>query len=58
MNERSRTSLLVGLLVGLVLGVAVSGGRFVGDVGAADEDYEGLETFTNILTLVKKNYVE
>lgn len=58
MNEGSRTSLLVGLLVGLVLGVAVSGGRLVGDVGAADEDYEGLETFTNILTLVKRNYVE
>ena len=58
MNERSRTSLLLGLLVGVVLGAAVSGGRLVGVVGAADEDYEGLETFTNILTMVKKNYVE
>jgi carboxyl-terminal processing protease len=58
MNQRSRASLLIGLMVGLVLGVAVSSGRLVGKVGAADDDYEGLETFTNILTLVKKNYVE
>jgi len=58
MNERSRTSLLIGLVVGLILGMAASGGRLVRDVGAADDDYEGLETFTNILTLVKKNYVE
>jgi carboxyl-terminal processing protease len=58
MNERSRTSLIIGLLVGVVLGAAVSGGRLVGDGVAADSDYEGLETFTNVLTLVKKNYVE
>jgi len=50
--------LLVGLLVGVLVGVAASGGRFVGNVGAADADYEGLESFTNVLTLVKKNYVE
>lgn len=44
------------LLVGIGLGLLLSG---QGKVGAVPkEDYESLETFTNILAIVKKNYVD
>jgi len=43
----------------LVIGLAVSNGRLVGDVdAAANQDYEDLETFTNVLAIIKKHYVE
>jgi carboxyl-terminal processing protease len=58
MTTRSRTSLLAGLLVGIVLGALVSSGRLVGEVDAADQDYAELETFTNVLSIIRKNYVE
>jgi carboxyl-terminal processing protease len=58
MTNRSRTSLVAGLLVGIVLGALISSGRLVGDVDAADQDYVELETFTNILSIIRKNYVE
>lgn len=46
------------LLVGMGLGLFLSG-QTVRDVSAvAREDYESLETFTNILAIVRKNYVE
>ena len=44
------------LLVGIGLGLLLSG---QGKVGAVPkEDYESLETFTNILAIVRKNYVD
>jgi carboxyl-terminal processing protease len=49
---------VAGLLVGIVLGALISSGRLVGDVDAADQDYVELETFTNILSIIRKNYVE
>ncbi len=46
------------LLVGMGFGLFLSG-QTVRDVSAvAREDYESLETFTNILAIVRKNYVE
>ena len=55
----SRVPLLIALLGGLVIGLAVSNGRLVSDVdAAANQDYEELETFTNVLAIVKKHYVE
>ena len=49
---------IVFLLVGLGLGFILSG-HVVTNVSAVPrEDYESLETFTNILSIVKKNYVE
>lgn len=46
------------LLVGFGLGFILSG-HVVTNVSAVPrEDYESLETFTNILSIVKKNYVE
>jgi carboxyl-terminal processing protease len=49
----------VAVLGGLILGLALSNGRLVGDVdAAANQDYEELETFTNVLAIVKKHYVE
>lgn len=51
-------SLVLSLMVGFVLGLFLSG-RFVRDVSAIPkEDYEILETFTNVLAIVKKNYVD
>jgi carboxyl-terminal processing protease len=48
---------VVGLTVGLA--VLVSGRDGVEPVGAVPkESYEGLETFTNILAIVQKNYVD
>jgi carboxyl-terminal processing protease len=42
-----------------LLVIFVSGREGVKDVGAVPkESYEGLETFTNILTIIQKNYVD
>ena len=58
-SRSSRAPLLVAVLGGLVIGLAVSNGRLVGDVdAAANQDYEELETFTNVLAIIKKHYVE
>jgi carboxyl-terminal processing protease len=55
----SRVPLLLAVLGGLVIGLCISTGRLVGDVDAAsNQDYEELETFTNVLAIIKKNYVE
>ena len=46
------------LLVGIALGFVLAG-QWVPSVSAVPrQDYETLETFTNILSIVKKNYVE
>src|SRR2546426_7221686 len=47
----------IGLAV--LLAVLFSGGRGVQKVDAVPkESYEGLETFTNILSIIQKNYVD
>ncbi|MBM4262006.1 MAG: S41 family peptidase [Deltaproteobacteria bacterium] len=46
------------LLLGVALGVFLAG-RWVPNVAAVSrQDYESLDAFTNILSIVKKNYVE
>lgn len=46
------------LLVGVALGFFLAG-QWVPNVSAVPrQDYESLEAFTNILSIVKKNYVE
>lgn len=46
------------LLLGVALGVFLAG-RWVPNVSAVSrQDYESLDAFTNILAIVKKNYVE
>ncbi|MBI2985762.1 MAG: S41 family peptidase [Deltaproteobacteria bacterium] len=53
--NRHRASILL-VLIGLGLGLLLSG---QGKVSAIPkEDYESLETFTNILAIVRKNYVD
>lgn len=53
--NKHRSSFLL-LLIGLGLGMLVTG---QGKVSAVPkEDYESLETFTNILAIVRKNYVD
>ncbi|MFN8543108.1 MAG: S41 family peptidase [Candidatus Binatia bacterium] len=59
MSGRRRTGWVTVAAVALALAVLLSGGRWVGGVGAsAKENYEELEVFTNIMTIVQKNYVE
>ncbi len=54
-----RRAWLTMLAFGIVMAVLFSGGRAVQGVSAVDgEAYDRLETFTNILTIVQKNYVE
>ena len=49
---------LVLLLVGIAAGIFLAG-HWVPSVSAVSrQDYESLEAFTNILSIVKKNYVE
>lgn len=46
------------LLLGVALGIFLAG-RWVPNVAAVSrQDYESLDAFTNILSIVKKNYVE
>jgi len=53
-----RSMPMVLLLAGIALGFFLAG-RWVPNVSAvARQDYESLEAFTNILSIVKKNYVE
>jgi len=56
-KRRTGLALAIPLLVGLV--VLLAGSRGVERVGASpNEAYEQLEQFTNILSIVQKNYVE
>lgn len=55
--QKHGTPLLV-LVVGMVLGFVLSN-RWVPNVAAVGrQDYESLEVFSNILSIVRKNYVE
>ena len=59
MTRKSRTGLGVAIVLAFVSGVAVSELLDVPKVVAAPkESYEGIETFTNILSIVQKNYVD
>ena len=53
--NKHRSSFLL-LLIGLGLGMLISGQAQVSAV--PKEDYESLEAFTNILAIVRKNYVD
>jgi len=46
------------LLIGLALGLFLAGHGVTNVSAVPRQDYESLETFTNILSVVKKNYVE
>ena len=59
MTRKSRTGLGLAIVLAFVSGVAVSELLEVPKVVAAPkESYEGIETFTNILSIVQKNYVD
>ncbi len=57
---RRRRNLTVFLALFAILALLFSGGRAVQKVDAVGKDaaYENLQTFTNILAIVQKNYVE
>ena len=57
--RKRRTGVGVAIVVAFLAGVALSQFTEVEKVGAAPKEaYEGLETFTNILAIIQKNYVE
>jgi carboxyl-terminal processing protease len=58
--QSRRKSFVVGILSCLVVvGVVLFGGQGLERVSAVSRDtYEGLESFTNVLAIVQKNYVE
>src|SRR5262245_46899016 len=59
MNGNRRTGLTLVIPLAVLLAVLVSGGGGAERVGAASNpSYEGLETFTNVLAIIQKNYVE
>jgi carboxyl-terminal processing protease len=59
MNGNRRTGLALAIPLALLLAVLLSGGRGAERVGAAPKtSYEDLETFTNVLAIIQKNYVE
>jgi carboxyl-terminal processing protease len=59
MTRKRRTGVGIAIVLAFVAGVAVSELLEVPKVGAAPKDsYEGIETFTNILSIIQKNYVD
>jgi carboxyl-terminal processing protease len=59
MNGNRRTGLALVIPLAILLAVLFSGGRGAERVGAASNtNYEDLETFTNVLAIIQKNYVE
>src|SRR4029453_9755841 len=59
MNGNRRTGLALAIPLAILLAVLLSGGRGAERVGAApNTSYEDLETFTNVLPIIQKNYVE
>jgi len=57
--RKRRTGVGVAIVLAFLAGVAASEFLEVRKVGAASkESYEGLETFTNILAIIQKNYVD
>ncbi|MEW6272653.1 MAG: S41 family peptidase [Thermodesulfobacteriota bacterium] len=58
-STRRRRATLTTLAFGVCMAVLFSGGRAVERVSAVpQETYDELETFTNILSIVQKNYVD
>src|SRR5215813_2832467 len=59
LNRKRRAGVGVAIVVAFLSGVAASEFLEVRKVRAASkESYEGLETFTNILSIIQKNYVD
>src|SRR5215470_1215578 len=59
MSRKRRAGMGVAIVLAFVTGVAVSELLEVRKVVAAPKDsYEGIETFTNILSIIQKNYVD
>jgi carboxyl-terminal processing protease len=59
MNGNRRTGLVLVIPLAVLVAVLFSGGRGAERVGAASNtSYEELETFTNVLAIIQKNYVE
>lgn len=59
MNGNRRTGWALAIPLAILLAVLLSGGRGAERVGAAPKtSYEDLETFTNVLAIIQKNYVE
>jgi carboxyl-terminal processing protease len=60
MNGRRRTSWVTAAALAVALALLFSWGRGVERVGASPtkESYEGLETLTNVMAMIQKNYVE
>src|SRR5262245_17809802 len=59
MTRNGRTGVGVAIVLAFVAGAAMSELLEVRKVGAAPKEaYEGIETFTNILSIIQKNYVD
>ncbi len=59
MNGNRHTGLALAIPLAILFAVLLSGGRGAERVGAApNTSYEDLETFTNVLAIIQKNYVE
>jgi carboxyl-terminal processing protease len=59
MKGNRRTGLALAIPLGVILAVLLASGRGIDKVGAAPQEiYEDLETFTNVLAIIQKNYVE
>jgi carboxyl-terminal processing protease len=59
MTRKRHTGVGIAIVLAFVAGVAMSELLEVPKVGAAPKDsYEGIETFTNILSIIQKNYVD
>src|SRR5216117_4310616 len=59
MTGKRRKAWVGAIALAVLLAVLFSGGRGVEKVAAVPkESYEGLETFTNILSIIQKNYVD
>src|ERR1043166_7735777 len=57
--KSKRAPWIASLVLAIFVAVLFSGGGQPARVGAAaKESYEGLETFTNILSIIQKNYVD
>ena len=57
--KSKRAPWIASVVLAILLAVLFSGGGQPARVGAAaKESYEGLETFTNILSIIQKNYVD
>src|SRR5947208_15233901 len=57
--KSKRAPWIASVVLAILVAVLFSGGGQPARVGAAaKESYEGLETFTNILSIIQKNYVD